>query len=53
MCMMRSRTHAGSAGAWGRLVLTNEHHCSWKNPASWIVWEGEWRLPRHNQNYTR
>jgi hypothetical protein len=36
-------------GAWGRLVLTNgvagKHHCSWKNPAFWIVWEGEWQLP--------
>jgi hypothetical protein len=32
MCMMRSQTHAGSVRGLGRLVLTNEHHCSRKNP---------------------
>jgi hypothetical protein len=34
MRMKRSQIHAGSARGLGRLVLSNERHCSWKNPAS-------------------
>jgi hypothetical protein len=35
MRMKRSQIHAGSARGLGRLVLRDERHCSWKNPASW------------------